>query len=105
MLGEKLTHIDFIMYEFLVRLTSVIQVICMKSDTTWQFMLRFMQDFTRMLVPDILDPTPSLNKYLEKFESLPRVGDFLRSDRFERFPIFGERSYLGRLKGDCDDHK
>ncbi len=100
MLGKKLTFIDFIMYEHLVGIPSVFKTV----TTLLQSFFAPAQDYMRMLVPDILDPTPNLKTFLEKFESLPRVADHLESDRFSRYPIYRARVLLGREEGDCDDH-
>ena len=76
-LGIKPTYVDFLFFEFL--------------------------DYVRLLEKgsEIFKDTPAILKFLEAFENLPNIKRYLKSDRFKPFPIFGERSYIGRKPGDA----
>ncbi len=58
----------------------------------------------RLLVPGILDSVPNLASFLDTFEKLPNISAYLNSERYQKFPIFTERSFIGRAEGDWKDH-
>ena len=70
MIGAQLTYADFMMYEAI--------------------------DFCRCLDEKCLDKFPKLKDFLKHFENLPKIKQYLESDRFRRYPLFGERTMLGR---------
>ncbi len=69
LVGAKPTYADFFMYE--------------------------MVDHVRLLLPDVVR-NADLQRFLEAVESLPRLSEYLASDRFRPFPLWSERSYFGR---------
>lgn len=74
--GDKLTYVDFHLYEAL--------------------------DHVRKLIPGILDNCPHLSKVMDQFERLPFIQDYLRSDRFKPYPLWSERSSIGLKEGDYE---
>ncbi len=57
-------------------------------------------DHCRILFPAILDECPSLRSFLVNFETLPNISNYLKSDRFNRLPLWGEAAVLGRSQED-----
>ena len=53
-------------------------------------------DHQRILFPDVLDKVEKLKVFMERFESLATVSTFLKSSRYRKFPLWSERSFLGR---------
>ena len=74
LLGTKLTYVDFLLFEFL--------------------------DHIRLLEPELIAGFDKLTKFLADFEALPNIKEYLNSERFNSFPLYGERSYIGRQKND-----
>lgn len=72
LIANKLTYIDFMLYDLL--------------------------DHQRILFPNIFDDFHDIQEYLRKFEDLPHIRDFLGSDRYRKYPLWSERSFLGRSK-------
>ena len=75
-LGDNLTHIDFAAYEML--------------------------DHIRLLGLDCL--SDRLSGFLNEVESLPSIKAFMSSDRYQKFPLYAERLFIGRSEGDWQDH-
>eukprot|EP00735_Rhodelphis_limneticus_P002260 TRINITY_DN13066_c0_g1::TRINITY_DN13066_c0_g1_i1::g.10698::m.10698 TRINITY_DN13066_c0_g1::TRINITY_DN13066_c0_g1_i1::g.10698 ORF type:complete len:250 (-),score=91.88,sp/P48774/GSTM5_MOUSE/52.51/3e-79,GST_N/PF02798.15/2.1e-17,GST_C/PF00043.20/1.6e-13,GST_C/PF00043.20/4.3e+03,GST_C_2/PF13410.1/3.3e-08,GST_C_3/PF14497.1/2e-07,GST_N_3/PF13417.1/0.00016,GST_N_2/PF13409.1/0.031 TRINITY_DN13066_c0_g1_i1:151-861(-) len=67
--GDKLTWVDFIMYELL--------------------------DQSRIMVPDILQDFPKLAAYLQRFEEIPEIKEYMQSARFMRFPLNNKTAKFG----------
>jgi len=67
--GETLTYADFFVYDVL--------------DMHKQIFL-----------PKHLEAFPNLLEYLDRFEALPGVKEYLASDKFQRLPIFSVYSFL-----------
>ncbi|NXN17101.1 GSTM2 transferase, partial [Indicator maculatus] len=61
--GDKLTFVDFVAYDVL--------------------------DQHRVLAPDCPELQGNLSQFLQRFEALPQISAYLRSERFLRFPFFG----------------
>ena len=60
--GNKLTYIDFLLFEIM--------------------------DWHRLLIPDILDEVKSVQRFMERFESLKPIAAHLTSGNYKKFPIF-----------------
>lgn len=60
-MGDKLTYVDFLLYEFL----------------DWHIPLK----------ADIFDGMPSLKAFLERFRALPRIAAYFESDRYHAWPL------------------
>lgn len=69
-LGDALTYIDFMAYDIL--------------------------DQQRILLPKILDDFPDIQAFLKRFESLHTLKSYFESDRYRKFPLWSERSFIGR---------
>ena len=71
-MGAKLTYLDFLVYDVL--------------------------DQQRLLFPGLvlLGPCQRLRNFMADFEALPTVSVFLASPRYRPFPLWSERSHLGR---------
>lgn len=70
--GDSLTFPDFIMYELL--------------------------DQHRVMEPTILDGTPNLKQFLDRFEALPEVKAYMSSDRFMKAPLNNKMAKFGAGK-------
>ena len=68
MAGDYVTYADFVLYDAL--------------------------DFNRRLVADNVDFGQKLTAYLDRIESLPKLVDYFKSDRFKRVPIWGPMAYF-----------
>lgn len=70
--GPNLTYLDFFAFE--------------------QF------DYVRLLMePNFLENLcPKIAEFMKIFEGLPQIKQYLESERFSKYPLYGERSYLGR---------
>ena len=76
--GRRLTYVDFMLYEQL--------------------------DYARHLFPEIFvadELCSSLNGFMKNFEELPTIKSYLSSEKFQKFPFYGERSYMGRSLKEC----
>lgn len=67
--GQNLSYADFILYEFL--------------------------DQQRLFSPAALDDFANLRELVERFENLPKVAAYLKSDKFLKGPINGARAQWG----------
>lgn len=74
MTGSKLTYVDFLAYEVL--------------------------DNTFIVLPEKAQEFANLNSFLDKFRNLDSIKDYLQSDRFNKFPIWSERYFIGRKEND-----
>ena len=72
MLGKELTYLDFAAYEFL--------------------------DYNRLL--DVDGEFGVLHEFMKAFEALPSINAYMKTERFRSFPIYAERSYIGRAADD-----
>lgn len=69
MMGEKLTYVDFLVYEAI--------------------------DFHRFLVPTCVDEFINLKDYLTRFESIPAIAKYMKSEAFVKWPIFSPYATFG----------
>lgn len=76
MVGDRLTFLDFIVYEYL--------------------------DHIRILGVECLQD--NLKNFMVQFEHLPNIKEFKLSERFKEVPLYAERSYIGRSVDDWKDH-
>ena len=67
--GENITFPDFVMYELL--------------------------DQHRIMSPDLVAKFPKLVDFLNRFEQLPRIAAYMKSDRFLRAPINNKMAKFG----------
>lgn len=72
-MGQTLTYIDFMAYDIL--------------------------DQQRILLPGIMDGFPELQAFLERFECLQTMKSYFESERCRKFPLWSERSFVGRNEG------
>nr|ACE81254.1 glutathione S-transferase mu4 [Tigriopus japonicus] len=70
--GESLTFVDFIMYELL--------------------------DQHRVLAPEVVNQSPKLVDYLNRFEKLPPIEAYMKSDRFMKRPLNNRMAKFGAEK-------
>nr|APH81355.1 GST Mu 3 [Tigriopus kingsejongensis] len=70
--GESLTFVDFIMYELL--------------------------DQHRELAPEIINATPKIVEFLNRFEQLPTIEAYMKSDRFMKLPLNNRMAKFGGEK-------
>ena len=78
MAGQRMTYIDFIVYE---------QV-----------------DYARNLFPGLLDfneHCANMDKFMLQFEQIPTISSYIKSERFEKFPFYAARSFLGTSEETC----
>ena len=68
------------------------------SDLSYiDFLAYDILDHQRILFPDILDhKVDRLKVFMERFESLATISNFMKSPRYRKFPLWSERSFLGR---------
>lgn len=71
-LGDRLTYVDFVLYEGL--------------------------DWHREFKPEALAKYPPLVHYLRRFEELPNVKEYFASDKFKKWPITGPLRPWGHIK-------
>ena len=76
MLGKRITFIDFIVYEYL--------------------------DHVRLLGVDCFPK--NLSGFMTQFEKLPNIKEYIASERYMKYPLYTERSYIGRIFEDWNDH-
>ncbi|CAG0894170.1 unnamed protein product [Darwinula stevensoni] len=69
LLGDRLTYVDFLWYEIL----------------DWQLYLD----------PDCLNDFPVVRDFMDRFENLPNVKEYLKSDKFQKWPLFGPMALWG----------
>ena len=67
--GDELTYVDFLTYEWL--------------------------DVHKMLHPKVLDGIINLKKYVERFESIERVKEYMDSKNFMKWPICNDQASWG----------
>ncbi|KAI1305905.1 Glutathione S-transferase Mu 1 [Halotydeus destructor] len=67
--GENLSYIDFLAYEYL--------------------------DVRSAFEPGCLDAFPNLANYVTRFEALPNVEKYMKSDKFMKYPINGDSAKWG----------
>ncbi|KAK7878554.1 hypothetical protein WMY93_030390 [Mugilogobius chulae] len=70
--GEKITFVDFIMYELL--------------------------DQHRMFHPSCLDNFENLKKFLDRFEALDKIKAYMKSDRFIKTPVNNKMAKWGNKR-------
>lgn len=76
MLGKRITFIDFIVYEYL--------------------------DHIRLLGIDCFPK--NLSDFMGQFEKLPNIKEYIASGRYMKYPLYTERSYIGCIFEDWNDH-
>jgi len=67
--GETFSYVDFILYEFL--------------------------DQTRIFSPSALDDFANLREFVERFENLPKIAAYLKSDKYLKWPLNGAMAQWG----------
>eukprot|EP00092_Neocalanus_flemingeri_P082036 GFUD01102596.1.p1 GENE.GFUD01102596.1~~GFUD01102596.1.p1 ORF type:complete len:219 (-),score=69.17 GFUD01102596.1:63-719(-) len=67
--GESLTFVDFVMYELM--------------------------DQHKLLVPDCLKEMENLQKLMDRFEALPKISEFMKSEKFMKAPINNKMAKFG----------
>jgi len=70
--GEKLTYVDFIVYEFV--------------------------DVMSMFAPDVVEKFPKLQAYIERFDDLSGIKEFRASGKYDRTAINGPQANWGAIK-------
>ena len=53
-------------------------------------------DNQRILFPTILQEFVKIKAFMDTFEELQGIKDFMKSDRYQKFPLWSERSFFGR---------
>ncbi len=71
-LANKITYVDFIAYELL--------------------------DWFRQFSPQCLDKWQNLQQFMKRFESLPSIAAYLKSNEFKNWPVFGPNFCWGFWK-------
>lgn len=69
LLGEDLTYADFLAYEYL--------------------------DQQNLFVPEIVSKYPNLNQFRARFESLPTIAAYLKSEKYLKWPLNGDMARFG----------
>jgi glutathione S-transferase len=69
MAGKKLTYVDFLCYEFF--------------------------DWALYLDPTCMDLYNNLREYMKRFEGLPQIMSYMKSDSFMSWPLFYKTAYFG----------
>ncbi|CAG0894171.1 unnamed protein product [Darwinula stevensoni] len=69
LLGDRLTYVDFLWYEVL----------------DWQLYLD----------PECFKDFPVVRDFIERFENLPKIKEYLKSDKFQKWPLFGSMALWG----------
>ncbi|XP_037048027.1 glutathione S-transferase Mu 3-like [Bradysia coprophila] len=69
MSGGELTYVDFLVYEWL--------------------------DVNRLFHADLLNGTDNLEKYHKRIESLPKIAEYMKSDKFIKYPLNGVMAQWG----------
>jgi len=67
--GESLTFVDFVMYELL--------------------------DQHKLLVPNCLKDLENMTSFMERFENLPKISEYMKSDKFMKAPINNKMAKFG----------
>ena len=57
-------------------------------------------DNQRILFPTILQEFVKIKTFMDTFEELQGIKDFMKSDRYKKFPLWSERSFFGRNADD-----
>ena len=78
-LGHKLTYLDFMAYDII--------------------------DHQRILFPSILAEFKKIESFMKAFEDLDGIKDFMKSNRYKKFPLWSERSFLGRTNDNLPIYK
>lgn len=60
-------------------------------------------DHIELCYPDCFHNLPNVKKYKTKFEKLPKIADYKKSDRFQSWPINGARASWGGENSKRDD--
>jgi len=68
--GEKLTYVDFMFYEVL--------------------------DHHRLFKSDCLDEFSNLKEYMGRFEALPNIAEYMKSDKFMKAPLNNKMAKFGQ---------
>ncbi len=68
-LGDSLTCVDFLAYEYL--------------------------DQQKLLAPNIVEKFDNLVQFLARFESLPTIAKYLKSDKFIKWPLNNDSALFG----------
>ena len=68
--GSKVKYIDFLMYEYL--------------------------EVQEIILPGILDKTPSLKEFRDRIQSIGNIKKYLSSDRCKQLPIYNKLSKMGQ---------
>lgn len=67
--GDRLTHVDFRAYEAL--------------------------DSIRIVCPTVFASYSNLIAFMERFESLPKIKEYMSSPKYRRLPIYGPEAAVG----------
>ncbi len=68
-LGDSLTYVDFLAYEYL--------------------------DQQKLFAPDIVSKFDNLVQFLARFESLPTIAKYMKSDKFIKWPLNNDSALFG----------
>ncbi|CAG0885431.1 unnamed protein product [Darwinula stevensoni] len=74
LVGDRLTYVDFLWYEIL--------------------------DRQLYLDPECFKDFPAVRDFMDRFENLRNVKEYLRSDKFQKWPLFGPRALWGYKEED-----
>ncbi|CAG0894172.1 unnamed protein product [Darwinula stevensoni] len=74
LVGDRLTYVDFLWYESL----------------DWQLYLG----------PECFNDFPVVRDFMDRFESLPNIKEYLKSDKFQKWPLFGPMAQWGYKEED-----
>ncbi|XP_039261687.2 glutathione S-transferase Mu 1-like [Styela clava] len=69
LLGDDLSFLDFALYETF--------------------------DHHRLFFTDIFDKSPGIQRFMDEFESMKPISEYLKSDRYKKFPIYGPMATWG----------
>lgn len=78
LVGEKLTYVDFLLYELL--------------------------DQLKLFQSDCLDNHSILRKFKNRFEEIPEIKKFMKSEKFMKWPINGAMAKFGSIHSDYPEH-
>ncbi len=67
--GANITFVDFVMYELL--------------------------DQHRQLAPDVVAANQKLSEFLDRFEALPAINEYMKSDRYMKGPMNNKMAKFG----------
>ncbi|CAG0894174.1 unnamed protein product [Darwinula stevensoni] len=74
LVGDRLTYVDFLWYESL--------------------------DWHLYLDPECFKDFPLVRDFMDRFENLPNVREYLKSDEFQKWPLFGPKAQWGHNEED-----